>query len=512
MAVQDPSIGTILEKFESISTNNDVSESMALRSMQILYRCIRLCFPDGKILVLIDNYDSIFEKIYLSPGFNYDSEDARKIKLFIRDFLKKTCQKPASFPGYRMVKQLKVIITGVTHVPGSDFFPDLDDSTEWSMTNSGIYPYYGFTSDEVEQLANLRSVDYYYMKSLLQNTYDGYRDISCPDQPLFNPVSVIEFLNHRGPVSFWSKDEGNTLREILFQLSKNLEMVYLFGLLLIGKPIKISASANQGIPIDKIDNIAAAIRGEFVRVLDDRSIHQIFSFLLSYEYLTLATKQPPNASFFNAKLSRKEIKDVSMKAFLQNHLTARLLHHHQYLINDTILAFGNYIEDSSDKSNEQLKVTISRLFDKTGPLKNFKTAIERYKNEKPKGEFVNVVFNDVEESAARGILAHVLVKLQYNGILNVSMDEEQVVERESNEFNFKICMLGYDEEGRVIIIKHEHVEEDSVEEYDLQQAVKDNAHLIQKIISSPLKYCKIVTLNTFNSNDLKMNFQVINAI
>ncbi|XP_065222509.1 uncharacterized protein LOC135847052 [Planococcus citri] len=544
---QDANIATILNEFDimsQITVKEKITESLAVRSMQILYQCIRLCFPDRKILVLVDHYDSLFENIYFTPGFHYDSEDVSKITSFVLNFLKETCRKPESIPGYEMDNQLKIIMTGVTRISGFGFIPNVNDSIEWSMSSSGIYPYYGFTSNEVEQLATLRELDLS-MKSILMNTCDGYRDVGFPTEHIFNPVSVIKFLNHKGPVSFWSEHDGNayrkvkiewaknldklvsdergTLKKILLQLSKNLEMMYLFGSLLIGKSVEISVSSTRGIPISEMNNTAAALCGDFAKevpkdfaiVLDDPSINHIISFLLSFGYLTPATKQLANASSLSIKLPGKEIKDVFVKSFVEYEPSASCFRGLQNVINDATLAFTNYFKSDNDSSDEQLSTMITDMFNETGSLRRLKTAIESYKNQKPDGQYVNHLFNDVKEAAARGIIAQVLVKLQYDNVLNVPMEQQFAAdETGTREFDFKIFMLGYDEEGRVLIVKHKHVEQDlveDVEEYSLQQAVKDYAHLIPKLISSPLKYCKIVTLNTFDIDNPKIHFQMINA-
>ena len=93
-----------------------------------------------------------------------------------------------------------VYMTGILPIKKYNTQSALNNFQEYSMIDPGeMAPFFGFTSKEVEQLAQRRDMDY----AELQKWYDGYR--IGDEQSIFNPNSVMQAIRRHRCTGYWSK-------------------------------------------------------------------------------------------------------------------------------------------------------------------------------------------------------------------------------------------------------------------------------------------------------------------
>ena len=137
-----------------------------------------------QFILLIDEWDAILREF----GNNNAVKD-QFVNLLRRMF------KDASSEAFAAV-----YMTGILPIKKYKTQSALNNFTEYSMVDPGaMAPFFGFTKDEVRQLAEKYRVDF----NELVKWYDGYQ---IGDEPsMFNPNSVIMAVQRRRCRSYWGK-------------------------------------------------------------------------------------------------------------------------------------------------------------------------------------------------------------------------------------------------------------------------------------------------------------------
>ncbi len=232
-------------------------------------------------IIIIDEYDIPIQQGYMR-GY-YDN-----VILFMRNLFS---------GGLKDNKHLSYgFLTGILRVAKESIFSGLNNLTIHSVLDNKYSSYFGFTSEEVKEMAAYYGVSDKYEE--LCEWYDGYR---FGKTEIFNPWSVINYFNNEcEPRAFWQSTGSNDI---------------------IGEVI---AEADREI----YERLTSLVNGEsFTTYIDTGVIYPqikndpstIYSFLLVAGYLKVLKTTPSfNGDFMcEVALPNKEIALVYHKEILQ---------------------------------------------------------------------------------------------------------------------------------------------------------------------------------------------------
>ena len=149
-----------------------------------------------EVILLIDEYDIPLITAY---KYGYYDETINFYKIFLGEALKTN-------------QYLKMgVLTGIIRVIKAGIFSDLNNLSVYSILDEKYDEDFGLTEKEVEQALK----DYNIFEELndVKFWYDGYK---MGNKEVYNPWSIINFLDVKKLVAFWVKTSGNKLiKEIL---------------------------------------------------------------------------------------------------------------------------------------------------------------------------------------------------------------------------------------------------------------------------------------------------------
>ena len=183
------------EEYSLLATEaaDEVEYQMSLRTLTLLLHKHHNVAP----IVIIDEYDTPIQQGHVS-GF-YDT-----IIGFMRNLFSGGLKdNPHLSYGF---------LTGILRVAKESIFSGLNNLKINSILDERYSEYFGFTSDEVREMAEYYSASDKYQE--LCDWYDGYR---FGNAEIFNPWSVIGYFNNNcRPKAFWQSTGSNDIiREVL---------------------------------------------------------------------------------------------------------------------------------------------------------------------------------------------------------------------------------------------------------------------------------------------------------
>ena len=149
------------------------------------------------VILIIDEYDTPIQSGYIN-GF-YDEAIQ-----FIRDLFSSALKDNDNLEyGF---------LTGILRVAKESIFSGLNNIYVYSVLDEKFSEYFGFTNDEISELANYYDIDAKLAE--LKEWYDGYR---FGETEIFNPWSVLNYLkNNYRAIPYWVQTSSNsTIKEIL---------------------------------------------------------------------------------------------------------------------------------------------------------------------------------------------------------------------------------------------------------------------------------------------------------
>jgi hypothetical protein len=231
-------------------------------------------YHNEKVLVLIDEYDAPIIAGYLH-NFYYETID------FFRAFLSE---------GLKTNEHLwKAVLTGILRVAKESIFSGLNNLHVTSITNNSYSEYFGFTQDEVRDMA-----DYYEIEDrldIIKQWYDGYL---FGNSEVYNPWSIINYVFNKPdiPVPYWLNTSGNDLvRELISRGGGKLKSELVD--LIEGKELEKQVSDNIVFPdIEK-------------------SSDNVWNFLLFSGYLKLGEKrEESDRTYYKLTIPNTEVKII----------------------------------------------------------------------------------------------------------------------------------------------------------------------------------------------------------
>ena len=268
-----------LDKYEKVDFEkyileiNNLGEADLKKSLHILTKLLYKYY-NQKVVVLIDEYDS---PIINSYEKGYYSEMKDFFKAFYGDALKTN-------------EYLQMgVLTGIIRVAQAGIFSDLNNFTNYTILNNEYSQSFGLVESEVKAM-----LDYYnigYEMPEVKAWYDGY---SFGEDEIYNPWSVLKYVQFKKVKSYWVNTSGNTLI-LNMLLASNSTVFDNLNDLINGKDIMVYIN-------------------ESIRMGDNLSPNNIWEIMLFSGYLTV--KETLNETMFTLRILNKEIQNLFKGLFV----------------------------------------------------------------------------------------------------------------------------------------------------------------------------------------------------
>ena len=227
-----------------------------------------------EVILLIDEYDSPLISAY---EHNYYDEAINFFKVFYGEALKTN-------------DYLKMgIITGIIRVIKAGIFSDLNNLRIYSILDKQYSDFFGFTEKEVEKMLIDFSIEYNLPE--VKSWYDGYK---FGDTEVYNPWSILNFVQNRELEGYWIGTSGNFLIKEVLKDSNS----------------EINASLEKLFNGEKIEEVITG-NSDLSSLL---SYHEIWELLLFSGYLTVDKKIDEDV--YSLRLPNKEIRKFFKNEFI----------------------------------------------------------------------------------------------------------------------------------------------------------------------------------------------------
>lgn len=175
--------------YEKISA--EMEEYIASDSLNVLSNYL-MRFYGKKVILLLDEYDTPLQEAYINGYWE-------EMTAFIRNLFN------ATFKTNPYLE--KAVMTGITRVSKESVFSDLNN-LEVVTTTSGKYTdSFGFTEEET--FTALEEYSLSDKKQQVKEWYDGFTFGKRRD--IYNPWSIINFLDERNVGVYWANTSSNSL-------------------------------------------------------------------------------------------------------------------------------------------------------------------------------------------------------------------------------------------------------------------------------------------------------------
>ena len=265
-----------------------------------------------KIVVLVDEYDSPLVSAYINGYYE-------KAKNFFKTF-------------YSLVLKdnnyLQMgILTGIIRVIKAGIFSDLNNLRTYTILSDDYTDSYGLTEEEVEK--SLKDYGIEAEISKVKDWYDGYK---FGDSEVYNPWSILNFLQDKKLRAYWVDTSGNDLINNVLKM-RNKNIITALERLFNGEGLRQNISGTS----------------DLSKILSD---DEIWELLLFSGYLTIEEKIDQDN--YILRLPNKEVKSLFRKTFIETYIArgSKL----SFLMESLI---ENKIEDYEENLQEILLTSVS---------------------------------------------------------------------------------------------------------------------------------------------------------
>ena len=193
-------LGSDSNKLKKI-INEDANLSNLGRSLKLLTKILYEKY-NKKVVVLIDEYDSPLVSAYIN-GYYEKAKDF--FKTFYSSVLKDN--------SYLQMG----VLTGIIRVIKAGIFSDLNNLRTYTILSDVYTDSYGLTEEEVE-----KSLKDYGIEQEISNVKDWYDGYKFGDSEVYNPWSILNFLDFKELRAYWVDTSGNDLiKDVLKIVTKN---------------------------------------------------------------------------------------------------------------------------------------------------------------------------------------------------------------------------------------------------------------------------------------------------
>ena len=304
-----------LDKFDTITFENVIMKNIELENLkEILKFLTKILYEkyNKKVIVLIDEYDSPLVSAYTNGYYE-------KAKNFFKTFYS-TVLKDNTY--------LQMgILTGIIRVIKAGIFSDLNNLRTYTILSDVYTDSYGLTEEEVEK--SLKDYGIEAEISKVKDWYDGYK---FGDSEVYNPWSILNFLQDKELRAYWVDTSGNDLINNVLKM-RNKNIITALERLFNGDGLKQNLSGTS----------------DLSKILSD---DEIWELLLFSGYLTVEEKI--NQDNYILRLPNKEVKSLFRKTFIETYIArgSKL----SFLMESLI---ENKIEDYEENLQEILLTSVS---------------------------------------------------------------------------------------------------------------------------------------------------------
>lgn len=187
------------EKLYFRSITSDMDEAAATWSLHKMSDFLSRYY-EKKVIILLDEYDTPMQEAYVN-GF------WEEMAGFIRSLFNSTFKTNPYLE--------RAVMTGITRISKESIFSDLNNLEVVTTTSSKYADAFGFTEKEV--FAALDEFGLSDMADEVKSWYDGFTFGICRD--IYNPWSVINYLDNKEEGLYWANTSSNSLIEKLLRES-----------------------------------------------------------------------------------------------------------------------------------------------------------------------------------------------------------------------------------------------------------------------------------------------------
>ncbi|WP_405351479.1 AAA family ATPase [Fusobacterium animalis] len=270
-----------LDKFDTITFENIIMKNTNIEDLKEALKFLTESLYkkySQKVAVLIDEYDSPLVSAYINGYYN-------KAKDFFKTFYS-TVLKDNSY--------LQMgILTGIIRVIKAGIFSDLNNLRTYTILSDVFYTdSYGLTEEEVEK--SLKDYGLEYEISKVKDWYDGYK---FGNSEVYNPWSILNFLQDKELRAYWVDTSGNDLiNDVLKKITK--DTVRALERLFNGEGLRQNISGTS----------------DLSKLLDE---NELWELLLFSGYLTIEEKI--DQKNYILRLPNKEVKELFKDSFLEKY-------------------------------------------------------------------------------------------------------------------------------------------------------------------------------------------------
>jgi len=269
-----------LDKFDTITFENIIMKNTNIEDLKEALKFLTKILYEKynkKVVVLIDEYDSPLVSAYINGYYN-------KAKDFFKTFYS-TVLKDNSY--------LQMgILTGIIRVIKAGIFSDLNNLSTYTILSDDYTDSYGLTEEEVEK--SLKDYGLEYEISKVKDWYDGYR---FGNSEVYNPWSILNFLQDKELRAYWVDTSGNDLiNDVLKKITK--DTVRALERLFNGEGLRQNISGTS----------------DLSKLLDE---NELWELLLFSGYLTIEEKI--DQKNYILRLPNKEVKELFKDSFLEKY-------------------------------------------------------------------------------------------------------------------------------------------------------------------------------------------------
>lgn len=258
------------EMFHSISP--EMEDYLAADSIRALSDYLGRYYGKSPI-ILLDEYDTPMQEAYVSGYWE-------ELASFVRNLLNSTFK---TNPYYD-----RAVLTGITRTSKESIFSDLNHLSVVTTTSDKYSDAFGFTQEEVSDA--LREFEMCEMEQAVKNWYDGFTFGN--KTALYNPWSIINFLEKKKFAAYWANTSSNSLVGKLIREGSKDVKIFMEDLL------------NDGVLRTRIDE-------QIVFSQLDSNEYAVWSLLLASGYLKVVeytVDWENNKEEYILKLTNKETK------------------------------------------------------------------------------------------------------------------------------------------------------------------------------------------------------------
>ena len=304
-----------LDKFDTIMFENIIMKNVELEDLkEILKFLTRVLYEkyNKKVVILIDEYDSPLVSAYIN-GYYESAKDF--FKTFYSSVLKDN--------NYLQMG----VLTGIIRVIKAGIFSDLNNLRTYTILSDDYTDSYGLTEKEVE-----KSLKDYGIEAEISNVKDWYDGYKFGDSEVYNPWSILNFLQDKKLRAYWVDTSGNDLINNVLKM-RNKNIITALERLFNGEGLRQNISGTS----------------DLSKILSD---DEIWELLLFSGYLTIEEKIDQDN--YILRLPNKEVKSLFRKTFIETYIArgSKL----SFLMESLI---ENKIEDYEENLQEVLLASVS---------------------------------------------------------------------------------------------------------------------------------------------------------